>query len=66
MDICIADRGVHHFEPRYDYEEPKSESIVALIESKCGLKTAIKTIEGLKGKVYVKDVCINCGAEIKK
>ncbi len=59
MELCSARRGIHKFEARYD-EVPNKE----LLNSTSSLRTTDNSILILK--IYVKDICINCGAEIKK
>ena len=61
MDKCSTRRGIHKFEARY--EEQLNQNILNFIKS-C---TEFDLTRGmLYSKIYVKDICINCGAEIKK
>ena len=61
MDKCIGNRGVHEFEARYD-EVPIFGNVD--IDGKILKRKDLREL--LIYKVYVKDVCIHCGAEIKK
>lgn len=56
---CSTRKGIHKFEARYD-EVPNSE-LIKRIQKASGNDRNILIL-----KVYVKDICINCGTEIKK
>lgn len=61
MTYCLA--GTHNFEPRYD-EETISDDLFKTAAGRSESLADMKEI--LFRKVYVKDVCIWCGEEIKK
>lgn len=58
MELCSARKGIHKFEARYD--EVPNTKLIERSTSMSGNRNILIL------KVYVKDICINCGAEIKK
>lgn len=63
MDTCIGGMQ-HRYEPRYDIVFPArlSGSDIADIHE----EGTIASIEACKQKVYVHDVCVNCGKIINR
>lgn len=61
MNKCITSTGVHDFVPRYD-EVPKGGDI----NIKGGGMTAGEMREMTLTRVYVRDVCRNCGQTIER
>lgn len=51
--------GFHRFEPRYDTKIPQT-----LLET--GFEGTAHTIEKVKDKTYVRDVCVHCGETIER
>jgi hypothetical protein len=51
--------GRHKFEPRYDTKIPQT-----LLET--GFEGTVSTIEKVKDKIYVRDICVHCGAKIER
>ncbi|VBB10645.1 hypothetical protein [Burkholderia stabilis] len=58
--------GAHRFEPRYD--ERPSEPVSTLFDGmvRVSARTAGNMIDGNAIRTYVCDVCVRCGAMVKR
>ena len=59
---CYNGGNHHKFEPRYDNQEFMPTQYAKISADGEHMIRALKTYE----KIYVKDVCVWCGKEIKK
>ena len=64
---CIEDGMYHKFEPRYDeIEEIDKEALDKGIKFWKTDSTAFEVDSKIKKKIYLYDVCVNCGTKVTR